>query len=115
MQETLDVSNAVAAELAGISDGVLDALNERLKCHVRLRGNQLTLEGDDSQVAEATLHARAVRVHATHGGRRECLPRLARGLLLDPRAVGNEILRALPALSRLAGWLVAAGLRSRRS
>jgi hypothetical protein len=48
--------------------------------------------------AEATLHARAVRVHATHGRRRECFPRLARGLLLDPRAVGNEILRALPAL-----------------
>src|SRR2546421_5028470 len=53
VQETLDVSNAVAAELAGISEGVLDALNERLKCHVRLRGNQLTLEGDDGQVAEA--------------------------------------------------------------
>src|SRR3954467_7219223 len=53
VQETLDVSNAVAAELAGISDGVLDALNERLQCHVRLRGNQLTLEGDDTQVAEA--------------------------------------------------------------
>src|SRR3954452_13025100 len=53
VQQTLDVSNAVAAELAGISDGVLDALNERLRCHVRLRGNQLTLDGDDSQVAEA--------------------------------------------------------------
>jgi phosphate starvation-inducible protein PhoH and related proteins len=53
VQQTLDVSNAVAAELAGISDGVLDALNERLDCHVRLRGNQLTLEGDGTQVAEA--------------------------------------------------------------
>ena len=53
MQETLDVSNAVAAELAGISDGVLDALKERLGASVRLRGNQLTLEGDDSEVAEA--------------------------------------------------------------
>ena len=53
MQETLDVSNAVAAELAGISDGVLDALKERLGASVRLRGNQLTLEGDDSQIAEA--------------------------------------------------------------
>ena len=45
MQQTLDVSNTVAAELAGISDGVLDALKERLQCNVRLRGNQLTLEG----------------------------------------------------------------------
>jgi phosphate starvation-inducible PhoH-like protein len=53
MQQTLDVSNTVAAELAGISDGVLDALKERLQCTVRLRGNQLTLEGDDSHVENA--------------------------------------------------------------
>src|SRR2546429_2897487 len=53
MQETLDVSNTVAAELAGISDGVLDALRERLDCTVRLRGNQLTLEGDESHVSNA--------------------------------------------------------------
>src|SRR5256886_9116243 len=53
MQQTLDVSNAVAAELAGISDGVLDALRGRLKCTIRLRGNQLTLEGDDRHVEEA--------------------------------------------------------------
>ncbi len=53
MQDTLDVSNAVAAELAGISDGVLEALRERLHCTIRLRGNQLTLEGDERHVAEA--------------------------------------------------------------
>src|SRR4051812_50171210 len=53
MQQTLDVSNAVAAELAGISDGVLDALRQRLECTVRLRGNQLTLEGDERQVENA--------------------------------------------------------------
>src|SRR5436853_3945824 len=53
MQQTLDVSNAVAAELAGISDGVLDALRERLTCTVRLRGNQLTLEGDLAHVENA--------------------------------------------------------------
>ena len=53
MQDTFAVSNAVAAELAGMSDGVLDALRERLHCTIRLRGNQLTLEGDDQQVAEA--------------------------------------------------------------
>src|SRR6476659_7357988 len=53
MQETLEISNAVAAELAGISDGVLEALRERLECTVRLRGNQLTLEGDQQHVAEA--------------------------------------------------------------
>jgi len=53
VQETLDVSNAVAAELAGISDGVLDALKERLHCTVRLRGNRLTLEGEEPAVAQA--------------------------------------------------------------
>jgi phosphate starvation-inducible PhoH-like protein len=53
MQEVLDVSNAVAAELAGIGDGVLDALRDRLGCTIRLRGNKLTLDGDDPQVAEA--------------------------------------------------------------
>src|SRR5438046_6878566 len=53
MQQTLDVSNAVAAELAGISDGVLDALRDRLQCTVRLRGNELTLEGDETHVSDA--------------------------------------------------------------
>ena len=49
----LSVSNDVAAELAGISDGVLDALRDRLGCTILLRGNRLTIEGDDERVAEA--------------------------------------------------------------
>jgi phosphate starvation-inducible PhoH-like protein len=53
VQDTLSVSNAVAAELAGISDGVLDALRDRLGCTIRLRGNQLTIEGDDERVTQA--------------------------------------------------------------
>jgi phosphate starvation-inducible protein PhoH and related proteins len=53
LQEVLSISNDVAAELAGVGDGVLGALRERLRCTIRLRGNQLTLEGDDSNVAEA--------------------------------------------------------------
>ncbi len=53
MQETLDVSNAVAAELAGLNGGVLESLRDQLDCTIRLRGNQLTLEGDDAHVAEA--------------------------------------------------------------
>src|SRR5579871_5876676 len=53
VQEVLDVSNAVAAELAGMGDGVLDALRDRLGCTIRLRGNQLTLEGEDAKVGEA--------------------------------------------------------------
>ena len=56
MQQVLDVSNEVAAELAGVGDGVLDALRERLDCSIGLRGNRLTLDGDEERV----LAARAV-------------------------------------------------------
>jgi phosphate starvation-inducible PhoH-like protein len=53
VQQVLDVSNDVAAELAAIGDGVLEALRERLRCTIRLRGNRLTIEGDDERVTEA--------------------------------------------------------------
>ena len=53
MQETLSISNDVAAELAGVGDGVLDALRDRLRCTILLRGNRLTIEGDGDRVAEA--------------------------------------------------------------
>ena len=53
VEETLPVSNEVAAELAGVGDGVLDALRERLHCTIRLRGNVLTLEGDDIDITAA--------------------------------------------------------------
>jgi phosphate starvation-inducible PhoH-like protein len=49
----LDVSNDVAAELASIGDGILDALRERLRIDILLRGNRLTIAGDDVKVAEA--------------------------------------------------------------
>jgi phosphate starvation-inducible PhoH-like protein len=52
-QQVLDISNDVAAELAGISDGVLDELRSRLDCTIRLRGNRLTLEGEEPQVVQA--------------------------------------------------------------
>jgi len=47
------VSNDVAAELAGISDGVLDTLRDRLRATIVMRGNRVTLEGDEDAVAEA--------------------------------------------------------------
>ena len=53
VQQVLSVSNDVAAELAAIGDGVLDALRDRLRCTIRLRGNRLTIEGDDERVSEA--------------------------------------------------------------
>jgi phosphate starvation-inducible PhoH-like protein len=53
VQEVLEVPNEVAAELAGIEDGVLDVLRDRLGCAILLRGNRLTLEGEDAKVSEA--------------------------------------------------------------
>ena len=55
LQEVLSVSNEVAAELATVDDGVLSALRDRLGCTVLLRGNRLTLDGDDAKVGEARL------------------------------------------------------------
>jgi phosphate starvation-inducible protein PhoH and related proteins len=53
VQDTISISNDVAAEIAAIGDGVLDTLRDRLRCTIRLRGNQLTLEGDEQHIAEA--------------------------------------------------------------
>jgi phosphate starvation-inducible protein PhoH and related proteins len=53
VQEVLDVPNEVAAELAGIGDGVLGALRERLGCAINLRGNRLTLDGEEEKVVTA--------------------------------------------------------------
>ena len=53
MQDVLEVPNEVAAELAGIGEGVLGALRDRLGCSINLRGNRLTLDGDDAKVSEA--------------------------------------------------------------
>ena len=53
MQQVLDISNEVAAELGSIGDGVLEALRDRLACTIRLRGNRVTIEGEDLQVEEA--------------------------------------------------------------
>jgi phosphate starvation-inducible PhoH-like protein len=53
VQQVLDVSNDVAAELAAIGDGVLDALRDRLRCTILLRGNRLTIEGEEPNVSEA--------------------------------------------------------------
>jgi phosphate starvation-inducible protein PhoH and related proteins len=55
LQEVLDVSNEVAAELATIDGGILGALRERLGCSILLRGNRLTLEGDEERLGEAKL------------------------------------------------------------
>jgi len=47
---TIELENAVAAELAGSQDAILRTLEAHLDCDVFLRGNVLTLEGDDGTV-----------------------------------------------------------------
>ena len=53
MRIQLELPNEVAAELAGPGDAVMKTLEEHLDCEVFLRGNVLTLDGDDDAVAMA--------------------------------------------------------------
>ena len=50
MRRTIELDNAVAAELAGSQDAVLRTLESHLDAGVFLRGNVLTLEGDEAAV-----------------------------------------------------------------
>ena len=50
MRRQLEVPNAAAAELAGSGDAVLKALEGHLECDVYLRGNVVTLDGEDGAV-----------------------------------------------------------------
>jgi phosphate starvation-inducible protein PhoH and related proteins len=51
---TIELDNAVAAELAGSQDAILRTLESHLDCDVFLRGNVLTLEGDAAAVDAGT-------------------------------------------------------------
>ena len=53
MREVLSVPNEVAAELAAVDDGILEALRDRFGCSILLRGNRLTLEGGEEAVEGA--------------------------------------------------------------
>jgi phosphate starvation-inducible PhoH-like protein len=53
VRSRIELENAIAAELAGSEDAVLRALEGHLACAVYLRGNVLTLEGDDAAVEAA--------------------------------------------------------------
>jgi phosphate starvation-inducible PhoH-like protein len=50
VRKAIELDNAVAAELAGSQDAVLRSLEAHLECDVFLRGNRLTLEGEESAV-----------------------------------------------------------------
>ncbi len=49
MRTQIELSNEVAAELAGSQDAVLRALEAHLDCSVYLRGNLLTFDGDETE------------------------------------------------------------------
>jgi phosphate starvation-inducible PhoH-like protein len=53
-KKTLELDNAVAAELAGSQDAILRTLESHLDCDVFLRGNVLTLDGDPAAVEAGT-------------------------------------------------------------
>jgi phosphate starvation-inducible PhoH-like protein len=53
VRKQLELDNAVASELAGTGDNVLKALESHLECKVFLRGNVLTLDGDEQAVETA--------------------------------------------------------------
>ena len=50
-RKQLELTNDVAAELAGANDLIMRTLEDHLDCEVYLRGNVLTLEGSDADVA----------------------------------------------------------------
>ena len=52
-RRTLTLENSVAAELAGSGDSVLRALRDRTTSKVHLRGNLLTLEGENAEMDQA--------------------------------------------------------------
>jgi phosphate starvation-inducible PhoH-like protein len=52
---TFPVSNDLAQELGSDRDRLLAVLGERLGCGVHMRGNQVTVEGDDAVVAQARI------------------------------------------------------------
>jgi phosphate starvation-inducible PhoH-like protein len=53
VRKQLELDNAVASELAGTGDNVLRALESHLDCDVFLRGNVLTLDGEEQAIETA--------------------------------------------------------------
>ena len=52
-RQAIELDNQVAAELSGTEDAMLRSLTGHLDCSVHLRGNVLTLEGEQSDVEAA--------------------------------------------------------------
>jgi phosphate starvation-inducible protein PhoH and related proteins len=68
VRKQLELENTVASELAGTGDAVLRALESHLDCDLFLRGNVLTLDGDQRAVetAEAVVRELAELIEQGH-------------------------------------------------
>ncbi|MBA2297114.1 MAG: PhoH family protein, partial [Actinobacteria bacterium] len=60
MRTQLELSNEVATELAGAHDSIMKTLEDHLDCEVYLRGNVLTLDGGEGEVATGETVVREV-------------------------------------------------------
>jgi phosphate starvation-inducible PhoH-like protein len=67
MRTLVELSNEVAAELAGSQDAVLRAIEAHLECKVFLRGNLLTLDGEESEIRSGELVVRELSELIAHG------------------------------------------------
>jgi len=68
MRTQIELSNEVAAELAGSQDAVLRALEAHLDCKVFLRGNVLTFDGEETETnaGERVVRELAELIQAGH-------------------------------------------------
>jgi phosphate starvation-inducible PhoH-like protein len=68
MRSQIELSNEVAAELAGSQDAVLRALEEQLECSVFLRGNLITFDGEEheTRVGEQVVRELAKLIERGH-------------------------------------------------
>ncbi|MEW6581160.1 MAG: PhoH family protein [Actinomycetota bacterium] len=55
IERTIELDDRVAVELAGEQDKVLRSLEDRLSLDIALRGNRVTLNGEEGRVARAAL------------------------------------------------------------
>ncbi|MGC9220004.1 MAG: PhoH family protein [Solirubrobacteraceae bacterium] len=60
MRTQIELDNAVAAELAGSGDKIINTLSEHVDCALFLRGNLLTMDGDPQAVQAAALVVRTL-------------------------------------------------------
>jgi len=67
MRRQLELSNEAAAALSGNGDAILRALEGHVDCDVYLRGNLVTLEGDDKSVDAAATVVRELADLADQG------------------------------------------------